>query len=326
MTAAPTTAWPWPVVTVEVVDANSASVVVTPYDTGGNKPENDLLVAENPSAQGGSIPASDAYAVVLSKAPLGPVSYQTATDGQTKISSDGITWHSGANDPLTLTFTPGNWNTMQVVYVEGVNDNLKQGLHFSQVTQGVTSDAGDFLGLSATDVAKGLAAAVNGDATGRFNATVSGSTVTVTGPAFQASISGAGTQGQLAGTKGAFDGRDDADADRHADRRRDLEGHDQRRRLRLRRPGRRPRGVRPAGGDRDPARGGHHPRRPLPRDRHGRSAHGHAAGQHAVHADLDRRRHRSSRPDPAARRTTRRTSSASRRRARSSRATAGCSR
>ncbi len=126
-------------VIVEVIDANSASVVVTPYDTGGNRPENDLLVAENPSAQGGSIPGSDAYAVVLSKQPIDTVSYQTsATDGQTKISSDSIIWHSGPNDPLTLTFTTGNWNVMQVVYVEGVNDNLKQGLHFSRVTQGVT--------------------------------------------------------------------------------------------------------------------------------------------------------------------------------------------
>ncbi|HVP74739.1 MAG TPA: hypothetical protein VMS63_01865, partial [Gaiellaceae bacterium] len=197
-------------VVAEVVDANSASVVVTPYDTGGNTPENDLLVAENPGTgpgqQGGSIPASDAYAVVLSKQPLGTVSYQTATDGQTKISSDGITWHSGANDPLTLTFTTTNWDTMQVVYVKGVDDNLKQGLHFSQVTQGVTSDAGDFLGLSASDVAKGIADAVNGDATGRFNATVVGSTVTVTGPAFQASISGAGTQGNQLGSQGAFTG------------------------------------------------------------------------------------------------------------------------
>ena len=166
------------------------------------------------------------------------------------------------------------------MYVEGVDDTLKQGLHFSQVTQGVTSDAGDFLGLSASDVAKGIAAAVNGDATGRFNATVPGSTVTVTGPAFLASISGAGTQGALTGTKGAFDGDTTLTLTgtptvgevwkvtiNGADFGYGVQAAD------LTATG-------SARGDRDPARVHHQPRRPLPRDRLGRSDHGHAAGRH----------------------------------------------
>jgi len=51
-------------------------------------------------------------------------------------------------------------------------------------------DPGNFLGLSTGDVAAGLAAAVNGDATGQFKATVSGSDVTITGPAFTVQIAG----------------------------------------------------------------------------------------------------------------------------------------
>ncbi len=77
---------------------------------------------------------------------------------------------------------------MQVVYVKGVNDDIAQGLHFSEISQGITSDPGLLLGISASDVAQGLAAAVNGDPTGRFGATASGATVTITGPAFIASI------------------------------------------------------------------------------------------------------------------------------------------
>ena len=184
-------------VTAEVVDANSATVVVTPINPGLSAPENGLLVAENSALQstgGNSIPAQDEYAIVLSKQPTGSVTYQATTDGDTWISVDGgVTWHRGATDPVTVTFTTANWNTMRIVYVKGHDDSIAQGLHFSEISQGITSDPGLLLGLHATDVAQGLAAAVNGDPTGRFSATASGATVTITGPAFTASIANSET-------------------------------------------------------------------------------------------------------------------------------------
>src|SRR5262249_19534649 len=65
---------------------------------------------------------------------------------------------------------------------------------FSRLSQGVTSDAGLLLGLTASDVAAGLAAAVDGDPTGRFRAPASGATLTIDGPAFNATwTAGRGT-------------------------------------------------------------------------------------------------------------------------------------
>src|SRR5664279_4334773 len=82
-----------------------------------------------------------------------------------------------------------------VLVCVGVDESLPQGLHFSRITNGVDpANAAALLGLSVTDVANGLAAAVNGDATGRFHATTTGSTVTITGPAFSAGVTaGLGT-------------------------------------------------------------------------------------------------------------------------------------
>src|SRR5262249_14989613 len=103
-----------PSVLVEVVDDESASVVVTPYSTGSHAPENGLLVAENPcldqgaaTCDPGSLPATDAYAVVLSKQPTGDVVYQASTDGLPHLSLHGTTWATS----VLLTFTTTSWHT-----------------------------------------------------------------------------------------------------------------------------------------------------------------------------------------------------------------------
>ena len=82
---------------------------------------------------------------------------------------------------------------MRVVSVRAVDDSLAQGLHFSRITQGIdAADAANLYGLTAADVAAGIAAAVNGDSSGRFHADVSGSTVTVNGPAFTGTVTAGG--------------------------------------------------------------------------------------------------------------------------------------
>ena len=170
-------------VSVEVVDADTASLVAVPYDTGSQQPENNLLVAENPS---GSLPATDAYAVVLSKQPTGEVDYAVTSDGMTQIQVCNATLSicSPYSTSAVVTFTSSTYNAMQIVRIRAVNDNIAQGLHFSRLSDGITSNAAAYLGLTGNDVADGLAAAVNGDTTGRFQASVSGTTLTITGPAF----------------------------------------------------------------------------------------------------------------------------------------------
>ena len=187
---------------VQVVDADSQSVVVTPYDLGTNKPESGLLVAENPcgttpstssTCQGGDLPAKDAYQVVLSKQPGGAVTYEATTDGLTQLSLDGANWSTS----VQITFTavcpgPNCWSTPQIVQVRGVDDSIAQGLHFSRITQGLSAatDPGLLFGITADDVAAGLASAVDGDPTGRVRATACGSTITIGGSACGETILG----------------------------------------------------------------------------------------------------------------------------------------
>src|SRR5262249_18099431 len=132
------------------------------------------------SCDPGSLPGVDAYQVVLSRQPSGNVTYAAGTDGMTQLSLDGISWSSS----VTFSFTGLTWDTPQIVQVRGVNDSIAQGLHFSRITRGTTGDPGLLIALPAGAVASGLAAAVDGDPTGRFQASASGSSLTIQGPAF----------------------------------------------------------------------------------------------------------------------------------------------
>ncbi|HMC70489.1 MAG TPA: hypothetical protein VKJ07_15140, partial [Mycobacteriales bacterium] len=185
-------------VSVEVVDPNTASVVLSPYDTTGAGVQNELLVSENPQ---GDLPKTDAYAVVLSKAPAvnTNVIVEARTDAGSQICGGTCDFNTntGWGSTVDLTFTAGNYNQVQFVYIRAVNDHLPQGLHFSRITNTITSPSGGFLGLTADDVAAGLAAAINGDPAGRFKAcagtigangicTPGGSVLKITGPAFTA--------------------------------------------------------------------------------------------------------------------------------------------
>src|SRR5207247_4769396 len=109
------------------------------------------------------------------------VVHASIADGQSLVWDPVAHQFASAVD---VTFTTSNWDTPQFVQVTAVNDNLKEGLHFSRVNQSITSDTNLFLGLTPTDVDNGLAAAVNRDVTGSFAGGVSGGEVTVDGFAF----------------------------------------------------------------------------------------------------------------------------------------------
>ena len=51
----------------------------------------------------------------------------------------------------TLTFTPTNWNTPQVVTIQAVEDSVREGQHFSRITHTV-SGTGDYADVSVATV------------------------------------------------------------------------------------------------------------------------------------------------------------------------------
>ena len=131
-------------VPVTVVDNDSADVVVVPYNEALNAADDRTLVAEGSTCTGAActLPATDAFAVMLTKAPLGPVTVSITADSQTLL------WNGTAFVPsVTLTFTAAN--AAQIVRVQAVDDTLKEGLHFSRIALAITSDKNAFLGLTA---------------------------------------------------------------------------------------------------------------------------------------------------------------------------------
>ena len=172
---------------VTVIDDDAADVLPVQVDASG-RPDNTLLVAEdvNPTAAG-SLPYTDAYQVILTRKPTDEVDILVSSDGQTQI-WDGTDYVQS----ITLTFDETTWSTPQIVRVRATHDTAKEGLHFSRITNTLdTADLPKFLALNLSDVAAGLAAAVNADTTGRVSGTSSGSQVTIdsTQP-FTAAITG----------------------------------------------------------------------------------------------------------------------------------------
>src|SRR5690606_10807870 len=82
------------------------------------------------------------------------------------------------------------WSTPKYVRVRAHHDDDPESLHFSRVDHVLTSDLDEFLGLTQADIANGLAAAVNRDVTGSFDAAVVDGRVVVDGYAFTATLTG----------------------------------------------------------------------------------------------------------------------------------------
>ncbi|MBE7383664.1 MAG: S8 family serine peptidase [Leptolyngbya sp. SIO1E4] len=71
---------------------------------------------------------SDSYEVVLTSQPTAPVTVTLASDGEIEV------------NPISLTFTPDNWETPQVVQVSAVEDSVVEGNHTSVITHQISSD------------------------------------------------------------------------------------------------------------------------------------------------------------------------------------------
>ncbi|HEU4841702.1 MAG TPA: hypothetical protein VFT09_09675, partial [Ilumatobacteraceae bacterium] len=199
-----------PGIVVEVVDDDAADVTIVPVRPVGDAGTADdrTLVSEDAS---GDLPAFDRYAVLLSKRPAADVTIAVSVDSEGWIRRPGTTTTQSS---LELTFTTGDWDEPQYVDVLARDDDEKEALHFARVTHtldvAAAADLAAYLGLGAADVARGLAAAIAGDPVTRFDATVSGATITVTGPAFTIDLDSAlgglpYGSATITGTK-AFDG------------------------------------------------------------------------------------------------------------------------
>jgi hypothetical protein len=104
---------PVPEVVVSITDNDKAGVTI--IESGG----------KTEAAEGG---AGDSYQMVLDAQPTGDV---TITLSVPTIQLQA--------SPLTLTFTPGNWNVAQTVNVTAVDDAVDEGLHAASITHAAAS-------------------------------------------------------------------------------------------------------------------------------------------------------------------------------------------
>lgn len=116
------------------VNPSDVTVTVTDNDTAGIS-----------GAQiGGSINvteggASGSYPIALSTQPTGGVQVTVTAGTQTQVSTDGTTF----SNSIVLTFTNGNWNTPQTVYVKVIDDTTAGGNHTATITHAITGTVVD---------------------------------------------------------------------------------------------------------------------------------------------------------------------------------------
>jgi uncharacterized repeat protein (TIGR01451 family) len=89
--------------------------------------------------------ASDSYGVALNSQPTAAVTLTITPDTQTDLGA-------GGGNPIALVFAPGDWDTVQSVTVNAVDDDVIEGLHNSTIRHSASSDDGNYEGLAVPDV------------------------------------------------------------------------------------------------------------------------------------------------------------------------------
>jgi large repetitive protein len=147
-------------VIANVSDTDQASVVIT--ESGGSTEVNE---------QG---PTSDTYTIALGVSPTSNVTITVDPDMQTDVGS-------GPGQPISLIFTPGNWNVPQPVTVTAVNDMVAEGRHTSTIAHKAASSDPNYNGISIRNVT----AIVTDSDTAGINIVESGGTTEISegGPA-----------------------------------------------------------------------------------------------------------------------------------------------
>ena len=128
------------------VEAQTVAVTTTDDDVAGV-----TLTASNETTvaiEGGN---TDSYTVVLDTQPTDTVTIFLSPDAQTTLV------------PMTLTFTPADWNQAQMVTITAVNDDAVEGSHTSTISHGAGSNDPVYDGLAIPDF---VVAIVDNDSTG----------------------------------------------------------------------------------------------------------------------------------------------------------------
>ena len=107
-------------VTVRTIDDERAGLIVL-------ESTSDTVVTESGTG--------DTFTVALSRAPLTSTTVTITGDDQVCVQTATDT----DDCSVTLTFTPGNWSTVQTVDVSGVSDGAVESFHFGYVTTAVDS-------------------------------------------------------------------------------------------------------------------------------------------------------------------------------------------
>jgi hypothetical protein len=119
------------------LNATDVSVINTDNDTAG--------ITVSPTAGLVTTEAGDwvTFTIVLNTQPTADVTIGLSSDDTSE----------GTVSPASVTFTPANWNTPQIVTVTGVDDSLDDGdVAYSIITAAATSGDVNYYGLNAADV------------------------------------------------------------------------------------------------------------------------------------------------------------------------------
>jgi len=89
--------------------------------------------------------ATDSYTIVLDSEPASNVTITIDPDHQADLGT-------GADTTINLTFTAANWDTPQTVTVTPIDDNSRQGTHYSGLAHTVLSGDANYAGFTVADV------------------------------------------------------------------------------------------------------------------------------------------------------------------------------
>ncbi|NLE30645.1 MAG: hypothetical protein GX629_13345 [Phycisphaerae bacterium] len=88
---------------------------------------------------------SDTYTIVLNTEPSSIVTLTVTPDIQTDLGANPAT-------PITLIFTPGNWNIPQTVTITAVDDDIAEGAHVSRIHHTTVASDPNYNGLKIPDL------------------------------------------------------------------------------------------------------------------------------------------------------------------------------
>jgi subtilisin family serine protease len=117
-------------VMVNVIDNDQAGLKIT--ETGGS----------TNITEGG---ATDTYQIQLSSQPTANVTVSIASDSQSTAT------------PVSLNFTPSNWNTAQTITVTAIDDTAIEGSHTSKITHTLSSTDSRYNGITVPSVTAAIA-------------------------------------------------------------------------------------------------------------------------------------------------------------------------